>query len=281
VPKVFSDYETSQPFIERVSDNEGDLVLPAIGGVKAVLSAAAQEPSIKRVAITSSVAAVMDLKRQGSHIYTASDWSPMSYAEAIDPKTDAFASHRGSKKFAELAAWDFMRDQRPQPSFELVTLCPPLIYGPMVHPRLGGEVKSLNSSNGLLWKFATGEMKVPPGPGVRFWVDVRDLATAHVEAVRRSGVGGRRFVVASVERARYETAGEIIREGERFGAGKVSEKETMDGSGDEGECEIDVDGWTAERELGIKYRSFRDSVGDLVGQVVRMRDEDASESLNM
>jgi hypothetical protein len=85
------DYETSQPFIENVSDNERDLVLPAINGVKEMLFAAAQEPSIRQVVITSSLAAVIDLNRQGRYVYTASDWNSMSYAEAINPKTDAFA----------------------------------------------------------------------------------------------------------------------------------------------------------------------------------------------
>ena len=135
----------------------------------------------------------------------------MSHAEAVDPKTDAFASHRGSKKFAEIAAQEFMNVHRPKPKFELVALCPPLIFGPMVHPRTKEGLESLNSSNELLWRFATREMNVPPGPGVRFWVDVRDLASAHIEAVKRSRLGGKRFIIASQEKANYETAGDVIR----------------------------------------------------------------------
>ncbi len=267
--EVLSDCDTLQPFIENVTNNERDLVLPAVNGVKAVLFAAAQEASIKRVVITSSVAALMDLSRQGSYTYTASDWNPMSYAEAVDPKTDVFASHRGSKKFAELAAWDFMNEHRPKPEFELVTLCPPLIYGPMVHPRRSEGVQSLNSSNGLLWRFATGEMNVPLGPGVTFWVDVRDLANAHFRALEQGRLGERRFIIASQEKARYEAAGDMIRGSQLPGLGDPHNRGHTDIGNNSGDVEVGVDGWTTEKELGITCRDFRQCVGDLIRQVIR------------
>lgn len=40
-----------------------------------------------------------------------------------------------------------------------------------------------------------------------------------------------------------------------------------------------MDGRTAERELGIAYRSFRECVGSFLGYVVRKREEDVPEAV--
>ena len=185
----------------------------------------------------------------------------MGYDEVIDPKTDAFASHRGSKKFAELAAWDFMQEHRPKATFELVTLCPPLVFGPMVHPRLGRGVESLIRVMRYCGSSRRGKMKAPLGPGVRFWVDVRDLARAHV---------------TSKERAGNEIVEGIFRAGAISSPGQIDQKEnTMAGSKNYGEGEVGVDGWTAERRLGVTPRGFQKCVADLLRQVVSMTEEDA------
>jgi nucleoside-diphosphate-sugar epimerase len=250
-----------KPLTYNTTNNEKELILPAINGVRAILTAASREPSIRRVVLTSSFASVMDANRTAPpyFTYTASDWNPLTYAESVAPTTSAIIAYRGSKKFAELAAWDYVRDHKP--GFDLVTLCPPMTFGPVVHPV--ESVDKLNESNAMLWKVASGVTPLPVAR-VPFWVDVRDVAQAHVEALVRPEAGGKRFIPAAPERFSYALAARIVEEEFEWARGKVSrEEQVIDES-------HGLDGETAARELGLRYRSFRDTVKELVAQAAAM-----------
>ncbi|KAF2105365.1 NAD dependent epimerase/dehydratase [Lophiotrema nucula] len=250
----------ASPFTYDTKDSEKELIIPAINGVKAILSAAAVQPSIKRVVLTSSFASVMDADRKAPpyFTYTGSDWNPLTYEEAIAPSNPAFIAYRGSKVFAEKAAWDFVKAEKP--GFDLVTLCPPMTFGPVVHPV--ARVEDLNESNAMLWEIATSSPSTPlPVARVPFWIDVRDLALAHVEAVLRPAAGGKRFVPAATELFSYGKAARIIDSEFSWAKGKVPiEEQLIDES-------HGLDGETAARELGLQYRTFKETVSDLVAQV--------------
>lgn len=255
------------------TNNEAELIIPAINGVRAILAAAAaanRDPDnkrpIRRLVLTSSFAAVMDASRKAPpyFTYTASDWNPLSYEEAADPSTSAVIAYRGSKKFAELAAWDFVRehDGDDGPGFDLVTLCPPMTFGPVVHPV--ESVERLNESNAMLWKVASGARPLPVAR-VPFWVDVRDVAKAHVETLLRPDAGGKRFLPVAPERFTYALAARIIEEEFEWAKGRVSrEEQAVDES-------HGIDGETTARELGLEYRRFRQTVTDLVAQAAAMK----------
>jgi nucleoside-diphosphate-sugar epimerase len=246
-----------QPFTYDTTNNEKELIIPAINGVRAILEAASASPSVKRVVITSSFASVLDANRKAPpyFTYTGADWNPLSYEEAADPATSAVIAYRGSKKFAELEAWNFV--EKKKPAFSLVTLCPPMTFGPVVHPV--PSVDKLNESNAMLWKVAKGVNPLPVAR-VPFWIDVRDLAVAHVESLLKAEVGGKRYTPASPERFSYAMAAEIISEGfPELKDGTTLENQTIDVS-------HGLDGETAAKELGYEYHSFKDTVRDLISQ---------------
>lgn len=225
------------------------------------MEASATNPKIKRVVITSSFASVLDANRKGPpyFTYTGADWNPLSYEESIDPATSAVIAYRGSKKFAELESWEYVKTKKP--NFDIVALCPPMTFGPVVHPV--ASVDKLNESNAMLWRIASGAKPLPVSR-VPFWIDVRDLATAHVEALLRSEVGGNRYIPASPERFSYGLAARIM--GEEFPEleGNVYQEDQFidDSHG--------LDGETAAKVLGYEYHSFRDTVRDLVSQAISM-----------
>ncbi|KAK4185886.1 hypothetical protein QBC35DRAFT_502731 [Podospora australis] len=257
----------ASPFTYDTENNEDELIIPAINGVKAILGAAARSKTVKRVVITSSFAAVLDADRKAPpyFTYTADDWNPLTYTEAAAAETSAVVAYRGSKKFAELAAWEFVNNHN-KPGFDIVTLCPPMTFGPVVHP-VTSPVQ-LNDSNAQLWKVAIANKKGGSLPVARvpFWIDVRDLAEAHAQALLKPEAGGKRYIPAAPERFSYGLAGDIIRaEFPEFADIKRKrERQTIDKS-------HGVDGFTVSRELGIRYRSFRETVVDLVRQVAAMR----------
>lgn len=251
----------ASPLSFKPRDNEKDVVLPAIQGVKSVLRAAAREPSVKRIVITSSFAAVIDIDRKEAtkFTYTGKDWNPQTYEESIDPKTSPVLAYRGSKKFAELEAWNFIEKEKP--TFDIVTLCPPMVFGPVRHPV--AKLSELNETSEALWKVASGQ-EIPEG--ITFCIDVRDLALAHVEALLRPECGNKRYTIAAPERYTYTMAADIISQEFDWGKDRVAKYDQAQ----EFDETCNLDGEEAARELGVTYRSFRTMVVDFVKQAIEM-----------
>ncbi|KAB2570265.1 putative uncharacterized oxidoreductase [Lasiodiplodia theobromae] len=257
----------ASPFNYNTTNNERELVLPAINGVRAILAAASATPTVSRLVLTSSFAAVVDIARTAGpeFTYTAADWNPLTYAESIDPSTTAVVAYRGSKKFAELEAWEYVKEKKPH--FDLVTLCPPMVFGPVAHPGVASPA-ALNESNAQLWSVLDKTQPLPVAR-VPLWIDVRDLAHAHVEALLRDEAGGKRYTPASPEHFSYGLAARVVRERfpgrEREPPGKEpAEDETLPAPS------YGLDGETTARELGVEYRRFEETVVDLVGQMVAL-----------
>ncbi|KAF7158768.1 hypothetical protein CNMCM5623_003932 [Aspergillus felis] len=252
----------ASPFTYDTTNNEQELIVPAINGVKSILSASAKSGSrVKRVVLTSSFASVIDISKNPGpdFAYTGAHWNPITYEESVHPATCAVVAYRGSKKFAELEAWNFI--EREKPPFDLVTLCPPMVFGPIIHPV--ASIAQLNESNAVLWSVAAGADPLPAAR-VSAWIDVRDLAEAHVQALLTPEAGGKRYVPASGEPFCYEYAADIIKEKFEWA------RETVTANYEAGKRPgptYKLDGETVTRELGVKYRSFEQTVEELVRQV--------------
>ncbi|EED16446.1 NAD dependent epimerase/dehydratase, putative [Talaromyces stipitatus ATCC 10500] len=247
----------ASPFKLNTSDNEKELIIPAINGVRAMLEAASNAPSVQRVVITSSFAAVIDTNRKGPQgfTYTAADWNPLTYEEAADPKSTPVVAYRGSKKYAELAAWGFVKEKKPH--FDIVTLCPPMVFGPIAHPI--DSLDHLNESNAALWDIAKGVDPLPVGR-VPFWIDARDLAIAHVEAALRKEAGGKRYTPAAPERWSYALAAKYMVSHFPELCDEVKlEEQVIDDS-------FSLDGETAAREFGYRCRRFEETIRDFTAQ---------------
>jgi nucleoside-diphosphate-sugar epimerase len=223
--------------------------------VKYLFQAAAQNPKIKRVVLTSSFGAVLDVSRTVPYTYTDEDWNPITWEETIDPASKVQESYKGSKKFAELEARRFVKEERPP--FDLVTIAPSMVFGPFVNPV--NSVSELGESNALLWKVASGASKLPMYK-FPFWIDVRDLAEVHVQALLRPEAGGRRYLPVPSETFSYQKASEIMVQEFPWAKDRVTRgaQTIMEGTY--------ADGQPVTRELGVTYRPFRETVRDFVTQ---------------
>ena len=92
-----------------VTEDENELIIPAREGTLRVLRAALAS-GVKRVVLTSSVAAIWDGHSNYDKIYDESDWSNLE--GKIDP-------YPKSKTIAERAAWDFIINQDSEIPMEL------------------------------------------------------------------------------------------------------------------------------------------------------------------
>ena len=141
-----------QPLPSAIVDGEKDVILPAIAGTKSIFASASKEPSVKRLVYTSSFTSIYDSAKQldPTWTYTAEQWNPITYDEA--KASNHMDAYRGAKKFSEQWAWEYMKDTKPH--FDLVTLVPPIVYGPLVHDVT--KIAKLNSSSQWIWTVVSG-----------------------------------------------------------------------------------------------------------------------------
>jgi dihydroflavonol-4-reductase len=171
---------TASPYVLDAKDPQADLVDPAVKGTRNVLGSAARAGSVRRVIVTSSMAAITD-EPESDHVLTEADWNTRS---SLDRNPYYF-----SKTLAERAAWEFVEKEKP--GFDLVVINPFLVIGPALSP-------AINTSNQMFVDLLKGTY---PGVMNLTWgfVDVRDVADAHVRALENPQARGR-----------YITAGETI-----------------------------------------------------------------------
>ncbi|RMZ72880.1 aldehyde reductase II [Pyrenophora seminiperda CCB06] len=195
---------TASPLNLSLIDPQKDVLDPAIIGTTTLLKSVAKfAPTVKRVVILSSFAAMVN-EVQGDwpeHTYTTADWNPISNEEAL---VDVIAAYRGSKTFAERAAWDFMEHEKP--SFTLTTLLPPFVYGPVVrYPNT--PLAAPNASNRRFLALLQGA-SFPTA--FYAWIDVRDCALGIVKAMEQESAAGERIFLTSSEQFSNQDIVQII-----------------------------------------------------------------------
>ncbi|KAI0877103.1 NAD dependent epimerase/dehydratase [Hypoxylon argillaceum] len=254
---------TASPFHFRFKDAKTEILDPAILGTTSVLEAAKKyAPSVKRVVVTSSFAAILSADRltDATKTWSEADWNPNTYEDGITGPPGT--TYRVSKTLAEKAAWDFKEKEKP--NFDIATINPPFVFGPVVHHL--ASLADINTSNGNFVALMVGRWKAEiPATGVHLWVDVRDVAKAHVEAMERPEAGGNRYLVTAGLFANKEIV-PIVRK--NFPA--LADALPADGTpgGDYPGGSIDgiykFDNSKATKELGIDWIPLEQSVTDTI-----------------
>lgn len=190
-------------------ENEEELIGPARDGALRVLRAA-RDSGVRRVVLTSAFHAAGFGQPHRDTAFTEADWSPLD-----GPGMDAYGR---SKVLAERAAWEFA--DAAGPGFELVTLLPVAVMGPV----LGREI---SGSNHIVQRILNGGMPGYPNTFIPI-VDVRDVARAHVLALNVPEAAGERFLLAGGPSTPMKRIGELIRSNLGAAAAKVPTRSIPD-----------------------------------------------------
>ena len=171
----------ASPFFLGEPENEDVFIKPAVEGTLRILKACA-DADVEKVVLTSSFAAVGYGHPREKEVYTEEDWS------SVDGEISPYAK---SKTLAEKAAWEFVESLEESKKFELTVINPVAVTGPMLTNDIG-------SSNDFLLKLISGSM--PACPKIHMgYIDVRDVAKAHIFSMTEEKTNGERIIVSENE----------------------------------------------------------------------------------
>jgi nucleoside-diphosphate-sugar epimerase len=154
-----------------------ELIVPARDGALRAVGAAIKA-GVKRVVLTSSVAATSRGVGSGDSVSDETVWTDLS-----DRRLSAYAR---SKTIAERAAWDLVATSGGPTT--LATVNPALVLGPVLS-------RDFSESVQVVERLLSGRVPGLPRLGFNF-VDARDVADLHIRAMTAPEAAGQRFVAA-------------------------------------------------------------------------------------
>jgi nucleoside-diphosphate-sugar epimerase len=171
--------------VTGIKDSYHQLINPAVQGVKNVINSVNITPSVHRLILTSSIAAVYgdhsEIKNTNSALFDESCWNKTS--------TPRHRPYSYSKTIAEKQAWSMVREQN---RWDLVVLNPGRVFGPSLSSRTDNvSVKTMLQFGNGCFKRGLPQIFTP-------LVDVRDVAKAHINAAFNSAANGRYILVSQV-----------------------------------------------------------------------------------
>ncbi|HCY41522.1 MAG TPA: diaminohydroxyphosphoribosylaminopyrimidine deaminase [Prolixibacteraceae bacterium] len=188
---------TASPFkISGIKNAQKELVEPALEGTRNVLETVNATDSVQRVVLTSSVVAIfgdaIDIQKTKNGIFTEAYWNTTSSA--------GHQPYPYSKVQAEKLAWEMAEKQS---RWDLLVINPGFIMGPSLTKRTD------STSVEIMIQMASGKFKTGAPAGNMSFVDVRDVAKAHILAGFTPNASGR-HICTSADKSFLELA-DVIR----------------------------------------------------------------------
>lgn len=262
-------FHTASPFTSNFDDPQRDLVDPAVNGTRNVLETANRTPSVQRVVVTSSCAAIYgdnkDVQHAPGKVLTEDIWNTTS---SLDRQPYSY-----SKVEAEKAAWAIAEVQS---RWRLVTINPSLVIGKTI------SGNSTSESHTILKQFGDGTLKAGAPPMEIGMVDVRDVAEAHLRAGFLADAKGRH--IASAQTVSFLELGQMLRR--HFGdkwpfptrelpkwllwliGPMVSKQLSRQMISDNMGYPWQADNSKSKRELGIEYHPVSDAAAEMFQQLI-------------
>ncbi|KAM6572867.1 hypothetical protein CsatA_016947 [Cannabis sativa] len=167
-------FHVASPVFQLSNDPQAEIIEPAVKGTLNVLRSCVKAPSVKKVIITSSMAAVLiNGKPLNPNVVVDETW--FSDPVLCENMKIWYAA---SKARAEKAGWEFAKEN----GIELITIHPGVTLGPLLQP-------IMNDSVSLIMNLTNGAQTFPNR--VYSYHDVRDVAKAHIQAFESGSASGR------------------------------------------------------------------------------------------
>ena len=242
----------ASPTVLAPKDAEAEVIQPAVKGTANVVSTALATPSVKRIVVTSSTSTFLDGSQPDGTTYTEKDWW----------QSDMSNPYAHSKVLAEKKAWELTDSHNKANSghkVKLIAILPSAVFGP---PR-GSRVDGFSVEN-LVMLLDGSRVQEGALPWQFPDVDIRNVAEAHLAAVRVEGASGRYIV----SRPTSTTALEHIAILRRLYPTRTLPSKV---AGDFWYKQHSVDNSRSINELGITYLPRETTLKDSVDKLVQMK----------
>ncbi|XP_019151202.1 PREDICTED: cinnamoyl-CoA reductase 1-like [Ipomoea nil] len=171
-------FHTASPVSFSPSATKAELMDPAVKGTLNVLGSCVRMPSVKRVVVTSSTASIFAKRNPltPTDVVDETWFSDKEFAE------EAKQWYVLSKILAEEEAWKYAGEN----GIDMVLLHPCVVIGPILQP-------TLNFSTNVILDLIKEEKEFIYG--MNCYVDVRDVANAHIQAFEVPSASGRYLLI--------------------------------------------------------------------------------------
>lgn len=247
----------------KIGPNDFDekMIQPAIKGTLNLLEAA-ERAHIKRVVVTSSVAAVVaveDWLREGNdNVYTETS----RVDDPVGPYGNESEAYRASKILALNAAERWAKNGGQGRTVEVVHVHPAFVLGSVELARTKQDL--LSGSSGTALMQILSEKPFPrPLTSITAWLE--DVAEVHVRALDNSRIpNGQSLIVSSdgIHGMRWKDGENIL--AREFA--KAVEKGVLPNKGWAGTATLKFDVSKTERLVGVKFTGFEKQIVDVAGQ---------------
>ncbi|KAI0338324.1 NAD(P)-binding protein [Trametopsis cervina] len=234
-----------------------EIIDPTVKGTTSILfSVLNYGTQVLRFVLLSSIAAIVD-PHPGPIVFDDNNWSTACITNCREKGRDAsqMDKYAAAKTLAERALWEFGTQHKDNMQFDLVALNPVMVYGPFDH-----EVAKPEDLNASLKNWYTTVVK---GAASKedltngfLWVDVRDVAAAHILALQKEEAGGGRFGIHAGP-YKWQEFVNLARELEPALPAGNTDFDSTNVS-----YPIDFDASGSKNVLGLKYKDKREMVKD-------------------
>ena len=261
-------FHVASPFLIKSKDAKKEIIDPAVKGTQNVLDSVNRTSSVKRVILTSSVAAVygdnVDMKEQNLESFNESHFNKSS--------SIAHQPYSYSKSMAEKLAWDISKEQA---RWNLVVINPSFILGPVL------SKTSRSESIKFMRDILKGRFYFGAPAFIISYVDVRDVALAHIRAAENTSTEGR-YIISNKSYNMIQVA-KIIKDlfGDKFKLPKyespkwlifllgplfgVTRKFVRRNIG----YPLFLDNKKSKDKLGVEYTSIKETIDEMVKSITK------------
>ncbi|GAX75613.1 hypothetical protein CEUSTIGMA_g3057.t1 [Chlamydomonas eustigma] len=245
-------FHVASPFVIFVEDQQQQLIDPAVTGTRNVMEAAAKHKhSLKRIVLTSSVAAVHDCHQKQIPKRADGKWSEEDFNETSTLEGSPPEGYWLSKVLAEKEAWTLAK----QHGLDLVIILPEFVMGPALTKAAAETSTSAGFMKGFL---EAPDGKVPEGDWM--FSDVRDVALSHILAAINPAASGR-YIISQPMSLNARQVTDIL---------KAHLPGIAIPDGKESPIKDNIDNTKVQTGLGLEVKPIKSTITDMVDSLISL-----------
>ncbi|KAH9487453.1 Ketoreductase azaE [Psilocybe cubensis] len=236
------------------SEDPDAVIKPALGGTESIFNSILKYGTkVKRVVLTSSMGALIPIMT-GPVVLNENSWGDdiVQLVKQLGKAAPQITKYWASKTLAERAAWDIYEKNKPEIGWELVVL------NPSIRPVQDFSTPAEAPHSNQMWYNHIVDLVDEEGVNGTFvYVDVRDVAEAHMLSITKEAAGGERFVLSAGSSGYQKMRDTVFAlKPEYYTSGLLPR-----GNPDvQGEPLITTNTTKAEDILGIKYKTLEETI---------------------